>query len=205
MGFWKDGSYWTGKGVTAVCVLVILGLIFALPALTGFYKLEPNHAAIEVSRVTGTVSSPIMYIENGGVENIHYRYWLFTRMEKYDTKIHTVSIQCFGEQREGSFSIFQKEGVDYEQWPNNIIIGYRLEAENLDKYYVTVSESSIRPDSFYTSRRPVTEELIRASVFSLLTEGRLSRDELQSALNENLDGQEILEITSVDFTRKITS
>ena len=183
-----------------ITIGVIVGVIVGGIGVLGFYKLEPNYATVEISRVTGHVGKSIIHVENGGIENIHHVWILFTRIEKFDTKIHTVQIDCFGEQREGSMDLFHKQGLDYEQWPNNIIVGYRLKAENLQKYYIT----AVIPDSWADNdRTPILETLIRAQVFTLLTKENLDKETLETALSNSLGG-DFAEITSVDFTRKIT-
>lgn len=207
-----NGTDWFGVAVALFCwfviiaiILIFLGVIFVCP---GLYILGPNQVAIEISALTGEVSSPITHIENGGMENLHWANFFVYHVLLYDAKIRTIKIEHFGEQRKGSANIIANEGLDYEQWPNHAVIGYRLVPENLDKFFTTLSGKKMRVTTLSKlaitgDRRSTLEEMIKGLVFSLLSEGKLDQDELQSALDKKL-GANIAEITSVDCTKKIT-
>ena len=191
----EDLKYVDGEDVfwgtmKIVCAIVLILCVCGIVDTIFVYRLSPNEVAIEENIFSGDIKGPITYDENAMV-NKHF--CVFWNAYGFNTKIKTLTIECYGNQKAGSFDIIHKDGVDIDYYPNNIIVSYQLDLSSIRDMYINLD-----------GKESTIQTAITGGVYKLFSENALTVENLQTIVNSVCNGS-YARIVDISYTTNINN
>jgi len=186
---WKwidwEGVIWKGT-ILMLAVLLICGVV----DIFFTYRLSPNEVSIEENIFSGVVKGPITYDDNA---SINKHFCVFWNAYKFNTKVKTLMIECYGNQKAGSFDIIHQDGVNVDYYPNNVVVSYQLNLESIRDMYINLDgqESTI-------------QNAIKGGVYKLFSENNLTIENLQDTVDSVCNGY-YAKIVDISYTTNINN